>query len=142
MASTFFQDYNQNTPVVSTWLNDVNADVYTPSTGIPASPGGTARTAVQQAAAWARFSVSGGVITILQSVGIASITYISVGLYQINYLKQMVNAQNCYSMSCGQAAFAIVGTETQTSTQISFQNPTASATIDPANVSFAVFGAN
>jgi hypothetical protein len=38
MASTTFQDYNQNTPIVASWLNDVNAEVYTP-TGIPKKQG-------------------------------------------------------------------------------------------------------
>lgn len=35
--------------------------------------------------AWASFSATGGVITILDGVGISSITYIGVGEYEINF---------------------------------------------------------
>lgn len=142
MATTIFQDYNQNNPIVSSWLNDVNADTYTPLTGITATPGGTPRVAVQQAAAWVRFSVTAGVVAIQQSSNIASVVRVSAGLYQINYGIAMVNTANCYSMSCNTAGFGVVGAETANYVQIYFENPADSATFDPGFVSLTVFGSN
>lgn len=135
MASTIFQDYNQNNPIVSAWLNDVNVDTYMPGTGTP-------RLAVQQAAAWVRFSVAGGVVTIGQSSGVSSVVRISTGLFQINYVLPMASAGNCYSISANIATFPVVGAEAVGYTQIYFENPADSAVIDPGFVCFTAFGAN
>jgi hypothetical protein len=141
MAWTLFQDYNQNTPIVSNWLNDVNNDVYTPQTGIPATPGGTPRTALQQAAAWVRFSVIGGVVAIEQSSNIASVTRVSAGLYQITYGNTMINTTNCYSISTNLAGFQTVVAESTTTVEVNISN-TANVSTDPGFVSVVIFGAN
>jgi len=44
MAHTTFQDYNQNTPIVSAWLNDVDSVVYPPTAGLLVAGGGYAKT--------------------------------------------------------------------------------------------------
>lgn len=141
MATTVFQDYNQNNPIVSAWLNDVNNDVYTPQTGIPATPGGTPRLALQQAAAWVRFNISGGVVQISQSVGVASVVRLSAGLYQINYSNPMVNSANCYNVSTNLAGFQTVAAESTTSMEVNIAN-TSNVSTDPGFVSVVIFGAN
>lgn len=53
MASTTFQDYNQNNPIVAAWLNQINNGVFTPA--------GLAKVAGASSAAWVRFGIAGGV---------------------------------------------------------------------------------
>lgn len=133
MASTNFQDYNQNTPIVAAWLNDVNAGIY--------SPGGIPKKAVQSAAAWARFSVAGGVVTIQQSSNIATVTRTSAGLFVITYGAPLTNAANCYSFSTNLAGFQQVSAEAVGSVTVQFSN-TADAATDPTLASVVIFGAN
>lgn len=133
MASTQFQDYNQNNPIVSAWLNDINNGVYT-AKGIP-------KKALQSSAAWVRFVVNGGVPTIQQSSNMASVTRTSAGLFVINYANDLTNVPNCYVMSSTLAGFNQVLSETQGSVTVLFSN-TADVATDPVSVSVVVFGAN
>jgi len=133
MASTFFQDYNQNTPIVSAWLNAVNAAVY--------GPLGTPKVAVQSAAAWVRFSVAGGVPTIQQSSNIATVVRLSAGVYQITYASPLVNAANCYGITQAESGFSFPSAETQGSVTVTFTNP-ANTSTDPVAASVVIFGAD
>ena len=133
MASTNFQDYNQDNPIVSAWLNDVNNGVYT--------AGGTAKKASQSSAAWVRFSVIGGVVAIQQSSGILSVVRTSAGLYVITYVAALLNVNNCYSFSSNLAGFVNVVSETAQSVTVQFAN-TANVATDPGFVSSTVWGAN
>lgn len=133
MASTNFQDFNQNTPIVAVWLNDVNGVVYSPS--------GLSKSALNSAAAWVRFSVAGGVVTIQQSVNILSVVRGALGSYTINYANPMTTAVNCYGVSMGQAGFTAESAETVNSVTISTTN-TANSPFDPTTMSVQIFGAN
>jgi len=133
MASTNFQDYNQNTPIVASWLNDVNAVTY--------SPGGIAKTAIQSAAALARFSVSGGVVTIQQSSNIASIVRSSQGIFVVTFTNPFTNTMNIYNVMLGQAGIGYWIAETPGSVTIETVN-LAGGLLDPSAVSLTVFGAN
>lgn len=133
MSSTFFQDYNQNTPVVSVWLNDVNAGIYTPQ-GIP-------KKAIQSSAAWVRFSATGGVVTVGQSTNVATVTRTGVGVYVVAYTAALTNSANCYEISLGQAGFAFISAEAVGSVTISTVD-TTNTPADPAMVSLVVHGAN
>lgn len=133
MASTNFQDYNQNTPIVATWLNDVNRTVYTAA--------GTPKLAAQSAAAWVRFSVAGGVVTIQQSSNIATVTRTSVGLFVITYAAPLLVATNCYGLSSNLAGFQQIAGEAVGSVTVQFTN-TADAATDPTSASVQIFGAN
>jgi hypothetical protein len=133
MASTVFQDYNQNNPIVSSWLNDINNGVYTPA--------GTPRKAIQTAAAWVRFSVTAGVVAIQQSSNIASVVRSGPGVYTITYGAPMVNSANCYGVEMSAAGFTAITAESQTAVLLDTTN-TANTAFDPPFVSFVVFGAN
>lgn len=133
MATTNFQDFNQNNPVTAAWLNDINGGVYT--------TGGVAKKASQSAAAWARFSATGGVVTIQQSSNIATIVRTGVGVYLVTYASALTNATNSYGMSLGQAGFAFASAETTGSVTVSTVN-SAGVPIDPSLVSLQVFGNN
>jgi hypothetical protein len=133
MARTFFQDYNQNTPIVSTWLNDVNNAVY--------GANGTPRLAVSAAAAWVRFEVVDGVVTIQQSQGVESVTRLSTGQYLVTYAAPLSQATNAYYSSQNSAGFSWPSTETTTSVEINFSN-TANTFTDPGTASVMIFGAN
>jgi hypothetical protein len=133
MSSTFFQDYNQNTPITAGWLNDVNNAAY--------SPQGVVKKASQSAAAWVRFAVVGGIVTIEQSVYVQSVVRNSVGNYTITYTAPLTNANNNYNFSLGQAGVGFWIAETPGSVTVSFQNLSGVA-IDPAAVGVTVFGTN
>lgn len=133
MASTFFQDYNQNTPIVSAWLNDVNSGIY--------SPGKIAKSALQSSAVWVRFNVSGGVVTIIQAENVSTVVRVSAGVYQVNYTTPLTNAQNCYEMSMNAAGFMFEIGEAVGSVTVSTNN-TSNIAFDPASVSVVVYGAN
>ena len=133
MASTEYQDYNENTPITAAWLNDVNDGVYTPT--------GKAKLAVQSSAVWVRFTVVGGVVTVNQSSNISSVVRLSLGVYVINYSLTMTNAANCYELSMNQAGFIFPTAETTGSVTLSFENA-ASALTDPGFASVVVYGAN
>jgi len=133
MASTLFQDYNENNPIVSAWLNDVNNEVYTPS--------GVAKKAVQSSAAWVRFSVVAGVVTIQQSQNVASVVRSSVGVYVITYQTPLTNAANCYEISMNTAGFGFMSAEAVGSVTIDTTN-TANTAFDPGFVSVVIYGAN
>lgn len=133
MTSTVFQDYNQNNPIVSSWLNDVNAGVY--------SLAGVARKALQSAAAFVRFGVSGGVVTIEQSINIATVTRTSAGVYVITYGGPLAGALNAYGLSMDVPGFIFRSSETAAGLTIGTTNP-ANTSFDPNFVSVIVFGAN
>ena len=133
MSSTFFQDYNQNNPIVSAWLNDVNNAVY--------GAGGSPRLASSAAAAWVRFNITGGVVAIQQSVNIPSVVRTGVGVYVITYANHLTNAANCYAMSASSPGFLFNSAESVAGVTVSFLS-TGSAAADPGEVGFMVFGAN
>lgn len=134
MASTNFQDYNQNTPIVASWLNDVNGATYTAA--------GTKRVALQIAAAWVRFNVNAGVVTIQQSSNISTVVRTSTGVFVITYGKPMTNVANCYSITlAGSIGVAQVASETASSVTVNVENLSGTA-IDPVNLCLTVFGAN
>jgi hypothetical protein len=133
MASTTFQDFNQNTPIVSSWLNDVNSGTYTPA--------GTVRVALQSAVAWVRFSITGGVVAIQQSSNISSVVRTGVGVYVITYGAALTNFTNCYSVQMNVAGFTAVAAESTASVTIDTTN-TSNTAFDPGSVSLVVFGAN
>lgn len=134
MASTTFQDYNQNNPIVASWLNDINNGVYTPTVGTP-------RKAVQSAAAWVRFAVIGGVATIQQSSNISTVVRTAVGVYVITYGIAMANAGNSYGFSMSLPGFIFQVSESNISVTINTHD-TTNVAVDPAIVSVQVFGAN
>lgn len=133
MASTVFNDYNQNNPIVSSWLNDVNGVAYAPS--------GLKKVASNSAAAWVRFSISGGVVTVQQSNNVASVVRSSAGVYVITYSNPMTQSSNCYSVTSNQAGFVENTAETVSSLTITASN-TSNVPTDPGNVSIVVFGVN
>jgi hypothetical protein len=133
MASTVFQDYNQNNPIVSAWLNDVNSATYTVA--------GTAKLAAQSAAAWVRFSVVAGIVTVQQSSNVSSVSRLGVGIYLVTYAKPLVNPFNCYGISLNQAGFGFMNAESTTTVTINTTN-IAGGAVDPGTVSLQVFGAN
>jgi len=133
MTSTNFQDYNQNTPIVSAWLNDVNNGVYT--------PGGVPKKAIQSSAAWVRFTATGGVVVIQQSSNIASVVRTGLGVYVITYGAPLTQAQNSYGVSMSPAGFAVPSAETVQSVTITCTNA-AGAAEDAAPLSVQIFGSN
>ena len=133
MASTVFQDYNQNNPIVATWLNDVN--------GVTYAPGGGKRTAVEIPVAWVRFSVAGGVVTIQQSQGVASVVRSAAGVYVITYSAPLTNSTNCYQIVQNTPGFSSYGAESASSVTINLQN-TALVLSDPGSACVTISGAN
>jgi hypothetical protein len=133
MASTNFQDYNENNPIVSSWLNDINGGVYTPA--------GAPKTAIQSSAAWVRFSVVAGVVTIQQSQNVSTVVRLSTGVYLITYATPLTNASNCYEISMNAAGFAFMSAEAVGSVTIDTTN-TSNTAFDPGFVSVVVHGAN
>jgi hypothetical protein len=133
MASTNFQDYNENNPIVSSWLNDINKGIYTPA-GVP-------KTATQSAAAFVRFSIVGGVVAIEQSVNVSTVTRTSAGIYTINYAVALTGALNAYGFSIDEPGFVFRSGETAGQVTIGVTNP-ANTSFDPNFVSVIVFGAN
>src|SRR5277367_435379 len=133
MASTFFQDYNQNNPIVSSWLNDVNNAVY--------GANGTARLAISAAAVLVSFSVVGGIVTVGQSVNVLSVVRNSLGSYTINYASPMAGPGNIYQISLGQAGIGFWTAQTSGSVTLSFQS-LSGVSIDPTSAGVLVFGVN
>ena len=133
MASTTFQDYNQNNPIVAAWLNDINNGVY--------SPGGVPRVASLIPVAWVRFSVSGGVVTIQQSVNIASVTRSSAGVFVVTYGSTLTNTANCYDITTNIAGFTSYSTETANSVTVDITN-TSNVATDPGSCCVVILGAN
>lgn len=134
MASTFFQDYNQNNPIVSAWLNDINNGVYSPDNGVP-------RVAIDIPVAWVRFSVSGSTVTIQQSSNVASVVRNSVGNYTITYGATLTNTANCYQIAQNVAGFASYSSESANSVTIQLANTSDVAT-DPGSCCVVVLGTN
>lgn len=133
MASTVFQDYNQNNPIVSAWLNDVNNAAYS-TAGIP-------KKAVLMATAWVRFSVTGGVVTIQQSENIASVVRNGAGVFTVTYGAALTNAFNGYSITQNAAGFAFAGAETTTTIVVNTTN-TSNVATDPGSCTVLIFGEN
>jgi hypothetical protein len=133
MASTFFQDYNQNNPIVSSWLNDVNALTY--------SAGGLAKLSLAIPVAWVRFSVTGGVVDIQQSIGIASVVRSGDGVFTINYINPLTNSDNCYQIASSIPGFSSYSAESASSVTINIGNTTDVPT-DPGSCCVVVLGAN
>jgi len=133
MASTTYQDYNQNTPIVAAWLNDINNGIY--------SPGGVPRVSSLIPVAWARFSVAGGVATIQQSVNITSVTRTGAGVFVVTYGSSLTNATNCYEISMNIAGFVSYTSEAVNSVTISTANPLNTPT-DPGSCCVVILGAN
>ena len=131
MASTVFQDYNQNTPIVAAWLNDVNKATYT--------EGGSPKTVAYAPAAWVRFSAVGGTVVIQQSVNVSSVVRSATGVYTITYGSTLTNTTNCYDVTQNAAGFQYPVAETDNSVTINFANPSATL-IDPGFASVIVFG--
>lgn len=134
MASTIFQDYNQNTPIVSAWLNDINNGVYSPNNGVP-------RVAVDIPVAWVRFSVSGTTVTIQQSSNVASVVRNSAGNYTITYGTVLTNTFNCYQIAQNVAGFSEYTAETAQSVTIQLAN-TSNVATDPGSCCVVVLGTN
>lgn len=134
MTSTVFQDYNQNTPIVAAWLNDVNAGVYSPNNGVP-------RVAIDIPVAWVRFAVSGGVVTITQSSNIAGVVRNSAGNFTITYGTVLTNTTNCYQISQNVAGFAEYTAETAQSVTIQLAN-TSNVATDPGSCCVVIHGTN
>lgn len=133
MASTTFIDYSQNTPIVAAWLNDINKGIY--------SPAGVPKVASLIPAAWVRFSVSGGVVTIQQQFNVASVARTGAGVFVIAYGAPLTNAANCYEVMQNLAGFVSYGTETTNSITINTANTSNIAT-DPGTCSVVIYGAN
>ena len=133
MTSTVFQDYNQNNPIMASWLNDINNGVY--------SPGGVAKKAVLIPVAWVRFSVSGGVVTIQQSSNIATVTRTGAGIFTVTYGSSLTNTANCYEIAQNTAGFVSYGTETANSVVVTTAN-TSNVATDPGSCSVVIYGAN
>lgn len=133
MASTTFQDYNQNNPVTSAWLNDINNGIY--------SPGGVPRVASLIPVAWVRFAVVAGVVTIQQSVNVASVVRISTGVYVVTYGTALTNTANCYEISQNVPGFTSYGAETNQSVTINTAN-TADIATDPGSCCVTILGTN
>lgn len=131
MATTTFQDYNQNTPIVSTWLNDVNGVAYTPA--------GTKNVALQIPLAWVRFTAATGVIS--QSQGIQSVVRASTGVYNVTYANVALNAKNCYSLEMDIPGFIFTntGVESTGGVQVNAQNTLGTPT-DPGEISLVIYG--
>lgn len=131
MSSTTFVDFSQNTPIGAAWLNDVNANTYTPQN--------VRKTANNSAAAWVRFVGSSGLVQ--QSVNVATVVRISAGIYTITFSNPMTNTANCYSLSMSQAGFIFVSGESAATVTISVTDASNNP-VDPAFVGVVVFGAN
>lgn len=134
MASTTFQDYNQNNPITSAWLNDINAGIYSPLAGIP-------RKAVDIPSAWVRFSVSGGIVSVQQSSNVNSVIRNSAGNFTISYSIPLAGSANCYQISQDLAGFSNFTLETVSSVTIQLANTVNTAT-DPGNCCVVVWGTN
>lgn len=134
MASTVFQDYNQNTPIVAAWLNDINKGVYSPANGLP-------RVASSIPVAWVRFSVTAGVVTIQQSVNIVSVVRTGSGVFVVTYGATLTNTANCYQIAMNMAGFISYGTETTNSVTIDTAN-TSNVATDPGSCSVVIIGTN
>jgi hypothetical protein len=52
-----------------------------------------------QSAAWGRFTVSGGAISTTESFGVANITYVAVGVYEVTLKKAMPSTNYCLTAS-------------------------------------------
>lgn len=133
MASTTFQDFNQNTPIVSAWLNDINKGVY--------SPGGVPKVASLIPAAWVRFSVTAGVVAIQQSFNVSTVVRTGAGTFTITYGAPLTNAANCYQISQNSAGFAFPGAETTANVVVNTTN-TGNVATDPGTCSVVIWGAN
>lgn len=133
MASTNFQDYNQNTPIAASWLNDVNKTVY--------GPAGGPRLAIGVAAALVRFSVSAGVVTIQQALNVQSVVRTGPGVFTVTYTAPLTNSANCYQITQNVPGFTSYSAETVQSVTINLTNFADTGT-DPGSCCVAVFGAN
>lgn len=133
MASTTFQDYNSNNPVTAAWLNDVNSATYTPH--------GTKRSAANAAAAWVKFTVTAGVVAIVQSANINTVVRTGVGVYVVTFVTPMTGASNSYSLAMSSAGFMVFSNESVNGFTITCTN-TSNVAFDPASVCAQAFGAN
>lgn len=133
MSSTTFQDFNQNTPIVASWLNDINKGIY--------SSGGVPRVSLAIPVAWVRFFAVAGVVTIQQSLNISSVSRVSAGLYLVTYGAPLAHATNCYDISTNVAGFSSFAAETVQSVQIQIEN-SASTLLDTFTACVKISGAN
>ena len=133
MTSTVFQDFNQNTPIVSAWLNDINNGIY--------SPGGIPRVSSLIPVAWVRFQVVGGVVTVQQAVNVTSVMRSSAGVFTVFYGSVLPSATNCYEISQNLPGFVSYGTETTASVVVNTSN-TVNAPTDPGTCSVVIYGVN
>jgi hypothetical protein len=128
MPSQNFQDYNQNNPVTSTWLNGVNKFIF----------GLLGNNAQTSPLAWVRFNGTTGAI--VQSYGVASVVRNGLGNYTVTFAQTLAQATNVYSIS--QNVLGMNGTIAETTNSVTFQTAnTAGANVDPTAVSITVFGA-
>lgn len=128
MPSKTFQDFNQNTPITSQWLNGVNQFVF----------GSTAGQAVTSPAAWIRFNGTLG--TVQQSYGITGIVRNSAGNYTVTYNQTLPNATNCYTITTNLPGGFFILSETQNSVTFEVVNSGGIPT-DTTLISVVVFGA-
>jgi hypothetical protein len=128
MPSSNFQDYNQNNPITSLWLNGINAFVF-------GTAGNNAQTSPL---AWVRFN--GTTASILQSYGIAGIVRNSAGNYTITFSQTLAQSGNVYNVTTNLAGFATIVSETDNSVTIQVANTSDVAT-DSSIVCMTVFGA-
>lgn len=129
MPWKFFQDFNQNNPITSSWLNGVSNFLF-------GSAGNNAQTSP---AAWVRFSVSGSVATIQQSYNVVSVVRNSTGTYTVNYLNPLPQAFNTYSINSNVIGMNAAVAETLTGVEVQTTN-SAGSLVDPSSVSVIVFG--
>ena len=129
MPWQFFTDYNQNNPITSQWLNGISNFIF----------GATGKNAQTSPAAWVRFSVSGGVATIQQSYGVASVVRTATGTYTITYSQTLLQAANCYNINTSSIGMNAASTETVNSVVIETGN-SSGILIDPTSVSVVIFG--
>jgi hypothetical protein len=128
MPSRFFQDYNENTPITSNWLNGVNNFIF----------GSTGTNAQTSPAAWIRFNGTAG--TVQQSYGVTSIVRNSAGNYTITFNQTLPQSANCYSISTNLLGQQAVVGETANSVTIETANAAGIST-DVTIISVVVFGA-
>lgn len=128
MAKTTFIDYNQNTPITASWLNDIDNGVY--------NTDGTHNVAAQTCLGWVRFNGATGAIS--SSTGILSVVRTGTGLYTITYDVTVPQSANCYAITTNQAGFGIVAGESANTVSIRCSD-TSNAVVDPTIVCVQIF---
>jgi hypothetical protein len=127
MPSVNYQDYNQNNPITSAWLNAINKFVY----------GASGNNSVNSPIAWVRFNGSTGAV--VQSSGVSGVVRNSAGNYTITYATAQAQAQNVYQLTSNLLGFSAVTAESIANVTVQFENTLQVAT-DPTTVCLIVFG--